>query len=197
MEIPEFFKKEIERIGGTNLYGQPRYRVVWSKDRRWENGLLKGCPMYLWPNGREMECFILEVWYPPQYFGDPAEWNESICGEFPYKGFYGVKSPLATLVDGDIFVMPLNESTLDAIRRKHLHDLEWHETNASDRLRAIIEQQTVWQKHRVELADKEADELFDHYNAHKQELDNDDNRVFSMPKHLDILGKGSKMPVKH
>lgn len=196
MHVPEFFQKAIEDIGGKNLYGEPRYRVVWSKDRRWESGLLKGCPLYLWPDGREMECWILEVWHPPHFFGDPAEWNEDICGEFPYKGYYGIKSPLVMVQHGEFIALELNEGTLNSIRQKHLHDLEWSETSAANQLKAIIEQQTVWQKNRTLLADKEADDVFDHYHAHRSELDNADNRVFSMPKSLDVTAKNSKFPVR-
>jgi hypothetical protein len=197
MEVPEFFKKAIDEIGGKNLYGQSRYRVVWSKDQRWEAGLLKGCPKYLWPDGRLMECFILEVWYPPQYFGDPKEWNDAICGPFPHQGFYGIKSPLIIWDGDEAVMMPLDSGALDAIRQKHLHDLEWQGMNGADRMRAIIEQQTVWERNRQHRADKQADELFDHYNAHKHELDQADERVFSFPKHLDVLGKGNKMPVNN
>lgn len=196
MEIPEFFKKAVDDIGGKNLYGEPRYRVVWSKDQRWETGLLKGCPKYLWPDGREMECWILEVWYPPQYFGDPKEWNEDICGEFPYKGLYGIKSPLVRVHFNEFEPLPLNEGTLDSIRQKHLHDLEFSQLDAAERYRAIIEQQTVWQKNRTKLAEQQADELFEHYHAHCDELDNADNRVWSMPKHLETTVKNGKFPVQ-
>lgn len=196
MEIPEFFQKAVEAIGGKNLYGQPRYRVVWSKDRRWEAGVLKGRLKYIWPDGKAMECHVLEVWYPPQYFGDPKEWKEDISGPFPYEGMYAIKTPLVVQNGDELVNLPLTESTLDSIRQKHLADLEWNQSDALSRYRAIEAAQIEWQLRADEAADREADDLFEHYNAHKEALDNADNRVWTFPKHLDSTIKGGKMPIR-
>ncbi len=193
--VPDFFKKAIDQLGGTTLDGRPRYRVVRAEEQRWESGLLKDCPKYLWPDGRLMECWVLEVLYPPQYFGDPKDWNEAVCGEFPHRGFYGIKAPLVVPKGDELVILPLTESTLDSIRQKHIADLEWTQQNAADRLASIIQAQTDWQRRREESADANAEALMDEYRMNEEVLDAPDTRIYSMPKHLDVTTPGNKLPV--
>lgn len=199
MQVPQWFSDQLKNIGGINKYGQPNLRVVWGPEQRREYGLCKGFYKYCDPNNpdKPMECWILETWIPPEFFGDPSEWNYDLLGPFPREGQYGLKSPLIIYNSaGEPYAVELDESCLTAIREKQFADIQWSKQNAARRLEMIEEQIAKSEAFRRERADKEADDLFDHYTSHQHELDQADKRVWSFPKHLEATARNSKMPVR-
>lgn len=95
---PQEFQDELTRVGGTNPYGEPIFRVVWgSYTFRWAGGY--------WVDGlegnREVaesgDHWILQMWEPAECYGYPwayyrdnrdEQTNLQSCGEFPYSGRY-------------------------------------------------------------------------------------------------------------
>jgi len=188
---PVDWDKRINQLGGYNYKGQPNLKTVWAPNERKWNGTFK------YPNpdnyAQSMEMWILEVWYPPQWFGEPEKWNAEVCGPFPYEGVYGMKTPLMT---GDGKMLQLNDSTFEAIQRKQLADVEWKAMDAKERFEFINKQQAEQEKAQHELASKEFHEELDQYYHHAEHEVNMDNRVWIFPKHLQPNFKGSKRAIQ-
>lgn len=200
MNVPDWFKDQLKNIGGLNPYGEPNLRVVWSPSERREYGILKGGWKYPQPDkpSLPMECWMLEVWLSPSFFGDPNEWKSELLGPFPTRGMYGLKSPLiAYESDGEAFAVDLDQGALNAIREKYFADIQWGEMSAKDRLESI-ELALLRQREEAEArGDLEAENLMDHYVRNQHSIDQEDKRVWSMPSHLSTTVKNSKMPVRN
>jgi hypothetical protein len=83
---PEFIEK-ILAIFGTNPYGEPNFRLIWSERKQiWFLGEIAPEYVYLEP------CWILETWLTGQQCAGPlANWNEAleaVVGEYPKEGLY-------------------------------------------------------------------------------------------------------------
>jgi hypothetical protein len=83
---PEFIEK-ILAIFGTNPYGEPNFRLIWSERKQiWFLGEIAPEYVYLEP------CWILETWLTAQQCAGPlANWNEAleaVVGEYPKEGLY-------------------------------------------------------------------------------------------------------------
>ena len=102
-ECPQWFQQALTRIGGTNHYGEPIFKLVWSQDEqmtvggRWKDGfegyrrapLIPGDP-----------CWALLVWEPCEVAGGSYEsWQRDFrdeetgllqCGGYPKYGAYRV-----------------------------------------------------------------------------------------------------------
>lgn len=175
-ERPQWWDAKITQLGGTNYKGEPNLRTVWGLDERKLNGQLK------YPNPENpqkgMNCWILEVWMPPEFFGDPAEWNEELCGPFPREGFYGMKTPL---MFGDGQYVPLTDATFESIQKYEFASIEWSELNAKDRYEHLASIQSKREKEAQERASKEFNDTLDQYYHHAEHESNSDNRVYVFP----------------
>jgi hypothetical protein len=60
----------------------------------------------------------------------------------------------------------------------------------------LVESQVVAEAQDQAEIDKKDDDLFDYVVAHEEAINNDDNRVFSLPKELDVITSGGKMPAR-
>ncbi len=198
MNIPIWFEKALRNIGGINPYGDPNLRVVWSPDERHTSGEFAGHYKYPQPDFflKPMECWMLEVWAPPKFFGDPEDWNAELLGAFPQRGKYVLKSPLIAFKGGEPFAVDLDEGALTAIREKHFADIEWSEKNTKERMEVINEMHRQHEQAIAQRADDNAENLMDEYVRKQQQLDQEDKRVWSMPRHLEVVTKNSKMPVR-
>ena len=106
--IPDWVAEKLANAGGRTLGGLPKVRVIHGENAR-------GFPMpdkddlkYLSPEdaSEPWGCFILEEWMPPEFFGDPAEWERQrwawgddgrrheIMAPFPAQGAYVFVQPL-------------------------------------------------------------------------------------------------------
>lgn len=83
--VPRDVVKRITRAGGFNLYGRPRFRVVWGGDRLDPLGFQR----YAY-SPTLLQRWIIEVWRPPTDYGSKSEWlkNEETLGPFPSQGDY-------------------------------------------------------------------------------------------------------------
>lgn len=101
-EAPSWFNDELERIGGTNRYGDPIFKLVWSEDIRMIIGGKFADGFVGYRNSRLMAndpCWVLMIWEGPESFGDPDIWDMDYrcletglldCGSFPKEGRYRV-----------------------------------------------------------------------------------------------------------
>lgn len=109
-ECPEFIQKRLAVAGGTNRYGEPRFRIVWGYDRivkitgQWEDweeteifdpfsrsGSRKQIRLKRSvietrevPKYLPANCWHLECWRPPEEYGTPESWRKA--GEEVYGG---------------------------------------------------------------------------------------------------------------
>ena len=101
-EAPAWFNDELERIGGTNRYGDPLFKLAWSEDIRMLIGGRFADGFLGYRNARVMgkdPCWVLMIWEGPEVFGDPDLWEFDYrqpetglldCGSFPKYGRYRV-----------------------------------------------------------------------------------------------------------
>lgn len=101
-EAPAWFNDELERIGGTNCYGEPLFKLVWSDDVRSIIGGKFADGFVGYRNARMMgndPCWVLMLWEGPEAFGDCDLWDMDYrdmesglldCGSFPKSGRYRV-----------------------------------------------------------------------------------------------------------
>lgn len=65
-ECPSWFQDELTRIGGTNVYGEPTFKLIWSLDNRqviggkWADGFAGYKTVCMSPE----PCWLLMVWEP-------------------------------------------------------------------------------------------------------------------------------------
>lgn len=97
---PEWFQDELTRIGGTNQYGEPIFKLIWSLDNRqviggrWADGFEGYKTVCMTPE----PCWILMVWEPAEVQGSYETWNREYrddsgyleCGGYPKYGRYRV-----------------------------------------------------------------------------------------------------------
>lgn len=99
-ECPQWFQEELTRIGGTNPYADPVFRLVWSTEEktviggRWVQGF-EGYREAHAING--VPCWALMVWEPKEMQGSPEMWEFDYrdeetgylqCGGYPKYGRY-------------------------------------------------------------------------------------------------------------
>jgi len=99
-ECPSWFQDELTRIGGTNVYGEPIFKLIWSLDNKqviggkWADGFVGYRNVCMTPE----PCWILMVWEPTEVQGSYETWNREFrdetglleCGGYPKYGRYRV-----------------------------------------------------------------------------------------------------------
>lgn len=187
---PTWWDNKITQLGGTNVKGEPNLRTVWAPDERKLNGQIK----YPTPEDprRSMECWILEVWMPPEFFGNPKEWNEALCGPFPREGFYGMRTPL---MFGDGKYVPLTDATFESIEQYQFACLEWTALNAKERYEYLATIQAEREKAAEERASNAFEARLDQYYHHAEYESNSDNRL-RVFQGIDFSGKGAKRAIE-
>jgi len=99
-EAPAWFNDELERVGGTNRYGEPIFRLMWSQEVRsiiggkFNDGFVGYRNARLLPGDPH---WALMIWESPESYGDPDLWEYDFrqldtglldCGSFPKYGRY-------------------------------------------------------------------------------------------------------------
>lgn len=106
-ECPSQFQDAFTRVGGTNRYGEPIFKLVWSETALARSGGYWAKDGYLgyrdFQIGGRAPCWLLMMWKPPESFGSPARWyyhhrDEATglqeLGEYPFHGQYVVLQKL-------------------------------------------------------------------------------------------------------
>lgn len=99
-DCPKWFQDELTRIGGTNRYGEPLFKLVWSLEPRnvaggvWADGFVGYKTIPAVPGE---PCWALMIWEGPETYGDPEDWEYEYrqastglleMGSFPKYGRY-------------------------------------------------------------------------------------------------------------
>lgn len=115
---PQWFQDRLTRIGGTNKYGEPRFKLVWGQSETMRDGgyfLRDGFLGYRdVPAIGGEACWALMMWEPAEKCGTPYRWYKDhtdettglvTLGQYPYKGRYRVIKKLIhrELVGGEWF----------------------------------------------------------------------------------------------
>ena len=126
-EAPAWFNDELERIGGTNRYGDPIFKLVWSEEvrmivgGRFADGFVGYRNSRMIPNDPH---WVLMLWESPESFGDPDIWEMDFrqpdtgmldCGSFPKSGSYRV---LKQLVHREIIESAKSEMVWNPVRNR-------------------------------------------------------------------------------
>lgn len=102
VRAPRELYRLITDFGGRNPHGDPMYRLVWGWERKeWKGGMRENGTAFLAlvPKYPKRERFHLEVWMPPEKYGDREQWAKDthklidgqiveILGPYPAEGDY-------------------------------------------------------------------------------------------------------------
>lgn len=120
-------------IGGKNILGTNNLRTVWGADAIDHLGQYK----YIDPKTeRPMECWVLERWMKPEFFGGKEQWEQhrwfyddfhqkmvDLRGPYPTRGDYVMLHPLT--VDGAFITADWD--LMHAIKRRIHEDVRFFE----------------------------------------------------------------------
>jgi hypothetical protein len=100
-ECPEWFQERLTRVGGTNRYGEPRFKLVWGESASMRDG------GYFMKDGFEgyrdvpalggEACWAIMMWEPAEFNGTAYRWYKDhtdehtglvTLGQYPYHGRY-------------------------------------------------------------------------------------------------------------
>jgi hypothetical protein len=155
--VPDEFQDRLTQVGGTNDYGEPCFRLIWSQGGgdyavyraggAWET---EGLPTRIGYRdlliGSGIGCWALIQWHPAVHYGTPElyyvqnfdqDTGLQILGEFPYFGKYELLYNLRwTEHVGNRLVfesMPLNSFLLDTVVPiiVQAKEISWEETKAA------------------------------------------------------------------
>jgi hypothetical protein len=110
-ETPVAIRERLARAGGSNMFGEPNFRVVWGWNRLtwigglWEdrdaNGAMtrRAAELRLEPKYLPTDRWHIERWMPPESYGSPSQWYAQTIeiengisipalGPFPHRGEY-------------------------------------------------------------------------------------------------------------
>jgi hypothetical protein len=134
MQTPKVYREAIERVGGLNPFGEPRFILHWGGDLVKRTGLpdVRLAPFLL-------KAWCLAEWRPPEEFGLVEEWPADILGDFPGRGAYMIRQVFRYGKKPD----PLDSSTLNlnVIEGMIKNCLE-HEDDPLVEKRLLIDQET-------------------------------------------------------
>lgn len=166
--ILEVYKKELDALRGRNLYGEPNIRVVWGASER--DHLDR--PKYVSPNGKPWECWILERYQKPEFFGDRGDWEKKasfyddihqewvdLRGPFPTRGAYVMVAPLT--MDGSY--LPMDDAMMRAISEKLAMDERFSSLRETERHDAIIADHKRQEAERNYRTDKNQEHLREYW----------------------------------
>ncbi len=173
-ETPAAIEHRVSRAGGTNLYGEPNFRVVWGGSRlAWIGGKWTDCdahgnktreaielrrvPKYL-----PVDRWHIERWMPPESYGSPEQWyaqtmeiedgiRVAALGPYPSRGEYEHCHTLQNAV-GEF--MPLTAAACDWIVRA----VEWARRQPRREVRGAIASREARREHDWDAA---VDEVLD------------------------------------
>jgi hypothetical protein len=141
-EAPAWFNDELERVGGTNRYGEPLFKLVWSEVPRmivggkFADGFVGYRSVKAVPG---VPCWALMIWESPETFGHPDDWNYQYrdietglldMGSFPKEGRYRL---LKQLMHRDI-------------QRQEKSEVVWNPFMKKPEMRRIQDQHVVTYK---------------------------------------------------
>lgn len=124
-QCPPAYQDRITKVGGTNRYGEPNFKLVWGEAYVTRAAGVDGyTDVYL----NDTACWLLLEWHDPIEYGGPTvyymdnydeETGLQTLGEFPYRGRYEVLFILkdTKIEDGKLVIdpMPLNGMLIDSI----------------------------------------------------------------------------------
>lgn len=102
-KCPEWFQDRLTRVGGTNKYDQPIFKLVWGESETMRDGGYFIRDGYLGyrdvPAIGGEKCWALMMWEPAEKFGTPYRWYKDntdeatglvTLGQYPHHGRYRV-----------------------------------------------------------------------------------------------------------
>ena len=182
---PDWWDNDLKSLAGTNYFGENVLRVVFGPDERDHNGRLK----YVDPQkGGPMECWVLERWQPPTFFGSREEWDENryfyddvsqswvdLKGPFPARGKYTMNLPLTK--DGTF--LPLDENLMLLIKKQIYRDWEFAESTEEERNEAVAKQHEMLQKDKSNEVEKEQDDIREYHLKNWDKIGRSMNKAYS------------------
>lgn len=159
-KCPDWFQERLTRVGGTNKYGQPKFKLVWGETEKMRDGgyfIRDGYLGYrdVLTLGGE-KCWALMMWEAPEKFGTPYRWYKDntdettglvTLGRYPHQGRYRLikKFIHRELVNGEWFTTRM-EPTHFILEVMVPMIEDWERRSYAERMTIIREEQAREQK---------------------------------------------------
>ena len=107
-KLPPEIEDLILRSGGTNPYGEPKFKIVWGETYVTRTGFgdMRLIPIPAW---------VLLQWKPAEEFGSPDFWDYEVLGAYPHRGMYYPMQPFYERIDGKIVPMEMSRRAAEFI----------------------------------------------------------------------------------
>lgn len=185
---PDYIDRELELIAGRNIFGELNLRIVWGGDVRDH----RGNPKYLHPQtGRPLECWVLERWVPPGFFGGKEAWENGrmffddvhhewidVKGDYPTRGGYIMLRPIVNSADNSF--LPLDRQVIEAIRRSVRDDEQFSAMSEDQRARLLRDHKQDADRRREEQTEKEMADVREYHARNWDAIDRSITRGYSI-----------------
>lgn len=186
---PDYFDRELTKIGGTNPHGEPMLKVGWG----WDLKTIRFGKEALKYPGPLLNRWILEKWLSPKFYGSEKHWEQhrwtttgtgnkiDLLGPYPRQGQYGMVLPLVTGL-GEYISLDDGNAVLEFVRRvQDTFDTSRLLNAYSDAKRyARIQKQMALEEEKQQAEqDKLAAEQYEYFRTHEHELNQE--RIYSVP----------------
>lgn len=190
---PSWFRARMDALLGRTLDGRPKLRVVWGCDAKGFPNVDAEEPKYVHPDDPEQgwDCWILEQWVEPSFFGDPDSWEKNRWGwidgrrveltaPYPSRGEYVFIMPLSTSAGEPL---PLNEevSAFVASLVKTLHDRPHNSYTNQQLIAQRIKSVREWRAQNRAASDARLKEIGERHKSKADELNTLHTRRYSLP----------------
>lgn len=170
LTCPPEFQNFLTEVFGTNVFGDPLFKIVWGQTETYQVATLHGYEDKLL--GQNMACWIILKWQPPEMYGPPdlyylhdldPETGLALCGEYPERGRYEILQPLMAKTYNahthalEITTLPLDWEILEIaipLLQRSQELTYWEKKSAEDQALAMENAEQV-----AVIADRLFDEL--------------------------------------
>lgn len=147
-KLPPEIEELILRSGGTNLYGEPNFKIVWGENYVTRTGF---GDMRLFP----IPAWVLLQWEPAEKWGNPESWDYQVLGDFPHRGMYNPVQPFFERIDGKVVPMEMTRRVAESI----MYVVMAYQCDTPEKRLAIIK--AIKEKDEKDMENRIADNLQD------------------------------------
>lgn len=203
-EQPSWFRARVDALLGRTLDGRPKLRVVWGCDAKGFPNADPEEPKYVNPEDPEAgwDCWILEQFVGPEFFGDPDAWEKgrwtttpegqrvALMAPYPSRGEYVFIMPLATPAGEPL---PLTDDVADFISQlvRTLHGRPHNSYTNQQLIAQRLEQVKTWRAARQAARDARLAEVRERHRSKQDDTNTRQTREWSFSK-LPIHSEGAR-----
>jgi hypothetical protein len=193
-EQPSWFRARMDALLGRTLDGRPKLRVVWGCDAVGFPNADPDEPKYVNPDDPEQgwDCWILEQFVGPEFFGDPDTWERGRWGwseegrrvelmaPYPSRGEYVFIMPLSS-PSGE--PLPLNDEVADFVASlvRSLHNRPHNAYTNQEQIAKRMADVREWREQKRAASEARLGEIRERHRSKAEQTNTESTRAWSMP----------------